>query len=151
MRKRILTGDRPTGKLHLGHYIGTLENRVKLQDEYETFIMQADVQALTDNFDDPQKVRDSIFEVALDNLAAGLDPDKVVLFVQSQVPELTELTIYFKTSNEMAAVFVILGEIGGIVSDAKGKPWHMGLNTMISARSKKDYDFLKSLYENTVK
>jgi len=94
-RKRVLTGDRPTGKLHLGHYIGTLENRVKLQDEYETFIMQADVQALTDNFDNPEKVRDSIFEVALDNLAAGLKPENVVLFVQSQVSELTELTIYF--------------------------------------------------------
>lgn len=94
-RKRILTGDRPTGKLHLGHYIGTLENRVRLQDEYETFIMVADVQALTDNFDNPEKVRESIHEVALDNLAAGLYPQKSVLFVQSQIPELAELTVYF--------------------------------------------------------
>ena len=94
-RKRILTGDRPTGKLHLGHYIGTLENRVRLQDEYETFIMEADVQALTDNFDNPEKVRESVYQVALDNLAAGLDPKKSVLFVQSQIPELAELTVYF--------------------------------------------------------
>lgn len=94
-RKRILTGDRPTGKLHLGHYIGTLENRVRLQDEYETFIMVADVQALTDNFDNPEKVRESVHEVALDNLAAGLDPEKSVIFVQSQIPELAELTVYF--------------------------------------------------------
>lgn len=94
-KKRILTGDRPTGKLHLGHYVGTLENRVRLQDQYETYIMEADVQALTDNFNNPGKVRDSIFEVALDNLAVGLDPAKSVLFVQSQIPELAELTIYF--------------------------------------------------------
>lgn len=94
-KKRILTGDRPTGKLHLGHYVGTLENRVRLQDEYETYIMQADVQALTDNFDNPEKVRNSVYEVALDNLAVGLDPNKSVLFVQSQVPELAELTVYF--------------------------------------------------------
>lgn len=94
-KKRILTGDRPTGKLHLGHYIGTLENRVRLQDQYETYIMQADVQALTDNFDNPEKVRESVYEVALDNLAVGLDPKRSVLFVQSQVPELTELTVYF--------------------------------------------------------
>lgn len=94
-KKRILTGDRPTGKLHLGHFIGTLENRVRLQDEYETYIMVADVQALTDNFDNPEKVRESVYEVALDNLAAGLDPEKSLLFVQSQIPELAELTVYF--------------------------------------------------------
>lgn len=94
-KKRILTGDRPTGKLHLGHYIGTLENRVKLQHEYESFIMVADVQALTDNFDNPEKVRDNVLEVAMDNLAVGLDPAITTLFVQSQVPELAELTIYF--------------------------------------------------------
>lgn len=95
IKKRILTGDRPTGKLHLGHYLGTLENRVSLQDDYETYIMVADVQALTDNFDNPEKVRESVYEVALDNLAAGLDPKKSVLFVQSQIPELAELTVYF--------------------------------------------------------
>lgn len=95
IKKRILTGDRPTGKLHPGHLMGTLENRVRLQDEYETYIMVVDVQALTDNFDKPEKVRDSVYEVALDNLAVGLDPEKSVLFVQSQIPELAELTVYF--------------------------------------------------------
>lgn len=93
--RTILTGDRPTGKLHLGHYLGTLENRVKLQDEYETFIMLADVQALTDNFDNPKKVRESVYEVALDNLSVGLDPAKSHLFIQSMIPEIAELTVYF--------------------------------------------------------
>jgi tryptophanyl-tRNA synthetase len=101
-KKRILTGDRPTGKLHLGHYIGTLENRVKLQHEYETFIMNADVQALTDNFDHPEKVRDAVLDVAMDNLAVGLDPNVATLFVQSQVPELAELTVYFMNLVTMA-------------------------------------------------
>lgn len=95
MKKRILTGDRPTGKLHLGHFVGSLKDRVKLQDEYETFIMIADVQALTDNFDNPQKVRDNIIEVAMDNLAAGLDPEKSTIFIQSMIPEIAELTIFF--------------------------------------------------------
>lgn len=95
MKKRILTGDRPTGKLHLGHYVGSLKNRVKLQDEYETFIMVADVQALTDNFDNPQKVRDNVLEVTMDNLAVGLDPKKVTFFIQSQIPEIAELTVFF--------------------------------------------------------
>lgn len=94
-KKRILTGDRPTGKLHLGHYIGTLENRVKLQHEHETYIMLADAQALTDNFANPEKVRDSVYEVALDNLSVGLDPKVATIFVQSAIPELAELTVYF--------------------------------------------------------
>jgi len=94
-QKRILTGDRPTGKLHLGHYVGSLKNRVELQNEYETFIMSADVQALTDNFDNPQKVRDNVLEVTMDNLAVGLDPNKVTFFIQSQIPEIAELTVYF--------------------------------------------------------
>lgn len=93
--KRILTGDRPTGKLHLGHYLGSLKNRVTLQDQYDTFIMVADVQALTDNFDNPQKVRDHVVEVAMDNLAVGLDPKKVTFFIQSQIPEIAELTIFY--------------------------------------------------------
>jgi tryptophanyl-tRNA synthetase len=101
-KKRILTGDRPTGKLHLGHLVGSLENRTKLQHKYETFIMQADVQALTDNFDHPEKVRDSIIEVAMDNLAVGVDPNVATLFVQSQVPELAELTVYFMNLVTMA-------------------------------------------------
>ncbi|HLW69046.1 MAG TPA: tryptophan--tRNA ligase [Candidatus Binataceae bacterium] len=95
MSKRILTGDRPTGPLHLGHYVGSLQNRVKLQDEYDTFVLIADVQALTDNFEHPEKLAGNIFEVALDYLAVGLDPTKAKFVVQSMVPELAELTIYF--------------------------------------------------------
>lgn len=93
--KRILTGDRPTGKLHLGHYIGSLQNRVKLQDEYQTFVMVADVQALTDNFDNPEKITQNILETTMDNLAVGLDPKKVTFFIQSQIPEIAELTVFF--------------------------------------------------------
>src|SRR5271163_1905628 len=95
MIKRILTGDRPTGQLHLGHYVGSLQNRVSLQDEYDTYVLIADVQALTDNFEHPEKLADNLYEVALDYLAVGLDPEKVKIVVQSMVPELTELTIYF--------------------------------------------------------
>ena len=94
-RKRILTGDRPTGKLHIGHYFGSLQNRVKLQDEYDTYILVADVQALTDNFNNPEKVRENILETTIDNLAAGLDPKKVTFFVQSMVPEIAELTVFY--------------------------------------------------------
>jgi tryptophanyl-tRNA synthetase len=95
MIKRILTGDRPTGQLHLGHYVGSLQNRVSLQHEYDTYVLIADVQALTDNFEHPEKLEANIFEVALDYLAVGLDPEKVKIVVQSMVPELAELTIYF--------------------------------------------------------
>src|SRR5579863_4238905 len=95
MTKRILTGDRPTGPLHLGHYAGSLQNRIRLQEEYDTYLLIADIQALTDNFEHPEKLEANIFEVALDYLAVGLDPDKVKFVVQSMVPELTELTIYF--------------------------------------------------------
>ena len=95
MRKRILTGDRPTGPLHLGHYVGSLQNRVRLQDEYDTYILIADVQALTDNFEHPEKLGANIIQVVLDYLAVGLDPNKAKFVVQSMVPELTELTIYF--------------------------------------------------------
>ena len=97
MGKIILTGDRPTGKLHLGHYIGSLHRRVELQnagDYDKMFVFMADVQALTDNADNPEKIRQSIVNVALDYLAAGLDPEKCVLFIQSQIPELAELTTY---------------------------------------------------------
>ena len=97
MEKVILTGDRPTGKLHLGHYIGSLKRRVELQnagDYKQMFVSMADVQALTDNADNPEKIRQNIIEVALDYLAAGLDPDKCTLFIQSQIPELAELTTY---------------------------------------------------------
>ncbi len=95
MRKRILTGDRPTGRLHLGHYVGSLKNRVKLQDEYETFIMVADVQALTDNFEHPEKLGENIREVVLDYLSVGIDPTKSTIFVQSKVPEIAELTVFY--------------------------------------------------------
>jgi len=95
MKKVILTGDRPTGRLHLGHYIGSLQNRVKLQDSYDQFVMIADVQALTDNFKNPEKVRDNVREVALDYLACGIDPKKTTIFVQSLIPEIAELTIFF--------------------------------------------------------
>lgn len=96
-KKIILTGDRPTGKLHIGHYIGSLKNRVQLQEsgEYESFIMIADQQALTDNARDPEKIKRSLTEVALDYLAVGLDPTKSTIFVQSQLPELHELTMHY--------------------------------------------------------
>ena len=95
MKKRILTGDRPTGRLHLGHYVGSLKNRVKLQDEYEQFVMIADVQALTDNFENPQKVRDNARELTLDYLAVGLDSHKTTILIQSMIPEIAELTVFF--------------------------------------------------------
>ena len=97
MGKVILTGDRPTGKLHLGHYVGSLRRRVELQnagDFDRMFVFMADVQALTDNADNPEKIRQNIIEVALDYLSAGLDPSKCTLFIQSQIPELAELTTY---------------------------------------------------------
>ena len=97
MGKIILTGDRPTGKLHLGHYVGSLRRRVQLQEQGDydrMFVFMADVQALTDNADNPEKIRQNIVEVALDYLSAGLDPEKCVLFIQSQIPELAELTTY---------------------------------------------------------
>lgn len=95
MKKIILTGDRPTGKLHLGHYIGSLKNRIALQERCDQYVMIADVQALTDNFDNPQRVTKHVYEVAKDYLAIGLDPSKTTFFIQSQIPELTELTIYY--------------------------------------------------------
>ena len=98
MGKIILTGDRPTGKLHLGHYIGSLRRRVELQnlgDYDKMFVFMADVQALTDNADNPEKIRQNIIEVALDYLSVGLDPEKCVLYIQSMIPELAELTTYF--------------------------------------------------------
>ena len=98
MEKVILTGDRPTGKLHLGHYVGSLKRRVELQNEGDydkMFVFIADAQALTDNADNPEKVRQNIIEVALDYLSCGIDPEKCTLFIQSMIPELTELTFYY--------------------------------------------------------
>ncbi len=93
--KRILTGDRPTGKMHIGHYFGSLKNRVKMQEEYETYIEIADVQALTDNFNNPEKVRKNVREIALDYLSVGIDPKKATIFIQSMIPEIAELTVYY--------------------------------------------------------
>lgn len=93
--KRILTGDRPTGPLHIGHHVGSLQNRVALQHEYETYVLLADVQALTDNAADPEKVRANILEVTLDYLAVGIDPKVATIVIQSLVPEIAELTIYY--------------------------------------------------------
>lgn len=98
MEKIILTGDRPTGKLHLGHYVGSLRRRVELQNSGEfdkIYVMIADAQALTDNADNPEKVRQNVIEVALDYLSVGIDPEKTVIFIQSQVPELAELAFYY--------------------------------------------------------
>jgi tryptophanyl-tRNA synthetase len=102
--KRILTGDRPTGPLHIGHYFGSLVERVKLQDQYETYILIADVQALTDNYDDPQKVHDNIIEVTLDYLAAGIDPGKATIVIQSKMPAIADLTVYFMNLVTVARV-----------------------------------------------
>lgn len=92
---RILTGDRPTGRLHIGHYFGSLKSRVELQDKFETFIEVADVQALTDNFNNPDKVKQNVLQVLMDELAIGLDPNKVTFLLQSQVPEIAELTVFY--------------------------------------------------------
>ena len=107
MKKIILTGDRPTGRLHVGHLVGSLRERVKLQnsgDFDEIYIMIADAQALTDNAEHPEKVRSNIMEVALDYLAAGIDPEKSTIFIQSMVPELTELTFYYMNLVTVARV-----------------------------------------------
>ncbi len=96
-KKRILTGDRPTGRLHIGHYFGSLKNRVKMQNEgiYDPYILIADVQALTDNFNNPEKVRKNVREVAIDYLSVGIDPEKTTIYIQSLVPETAELTVFY--------------------------------------------------------
>ena len=103
-KKRILTGDRPTGRLHLGHFVGSLSNRVKLQNEYDEYVLIADVQALTTNFDHPDKLSNDVRQVAMDNLACGIDPDVTTIVVQSMVPEITELTIYFSMFTSVASL-----------------------------------------------
>ena len=107
MSKIILTGDRPTGRLHVGHYVGSLSERVRLQNSGlydEIYIMIADAQALTDNAEHPEKVRQNILQVALDYLACGIDPEKSTIFIQSMVPELTELTFYYMNLVTVARV-----------------------------------------------
>ncbi len=129
MKKRILTGDRPTGRLHLGHYVGSLLNRVKLQDEYETYVLIADVQALTDNFDNPEKVRENVLQVAMDNLAVGVDPKKSNIYIQSMIPEIADLTVYYSNlvtiarlqrnptvKTEISQKKALFGEDGGSVT-----------------------------------
>ena len=97
MKKRVLTGDRPTGKLHIGHYFGSLKKRVEMQNSgnYDMYILIADVQALTDNFNNPEKVRKNVRELAMDYLACGIDPEKTTIYIQSMIPETAELTVYY--------------------------------------------------------
>ena len=104
-RKVIITGDRPTGKLHLGHYFGSIVNRVKMQKDYETYILIADVQALTDNFNNPEKVRNNVKELALDYLASGIDPKYSHIYIQSMIPEVAELTVYFSNLVTVARLY----------------------------------------------
>ena len=96
-KKRILTGDRPTGRLHIGHYFGSIKTRLELQEnpEYEPFILIADVQALTDNFNNPEKVRKNVREIAIDYLSCGIDPKKTTIYIQSMIPETAELTVFY--------------------------------------------------------
>ena len=96
-KKRIVTGDRPTGRLHIGHYFGSLKNRVKMQNsgEYESYILVADVQALTDNFNNPEKVRKNVREVVMDYLSVGINPEKTTIYIQSMIPEVAELTVFY--------------------------------------------------------
>ena len=103
--KNILTGIRPTGNLHLGHYFGAVSNWVKLQDDYNSYIEIADVQALTDNFNNPDKVRKNVRELAIDLLSCGIDPKKVTIFVQSMIPEIAEVTIYFSNLVTIARLY----------------------------------------------
>lgn len=105
MKKTILTGIRPTGNLHLGHYFGATKNWVKLQDEYNSYIEIADVQALTDNFNNPEKVRKNVRELTIDLLSVGIDPNKATLFIQSQIPEIAELTVFYSNLVTMARLY----------------------------------------------
>ena len=105
MKKNILTGIRPTGNLHLGHYFGATRNWVLLQDEYNSYIEIADVQALTDNFNNPKKVRQNVRELAIDLLSVGIDPKKATIFIQSQIPEIAELTVFYSNLVTMARLY----------------------------------------------
>jgi tryptophanyl-tRNA synthetase len=104
MKKRILTGDRPTGPLHLGHYVGSLANRVKLQDEYECFFIIADYQVLTDHLKETSQIEKNIKEIVLDYLSVGIDPKKSTIFIQSKIPAIAELTMYFSMMVSLAEV-----------------------------------------------
>ena len=104
-KKNILTGIRPTGRLHLGHYFGATSNWVKLQEEYNSYFEIADVQALTDNFNNPEKVRINVREIAIDLLSIGIDPNKATIFVQSTIPEIAELTVYYSNLVTMSRLY----------------------------------------------
>src|SRR5579859_12823 len=104
MTKIVLTGDRPTGPLHLGHYVGSLANRIELQNKCKQYVMIADVQALTDNFEHPEKLRQNVLQVALDYLAVGIDPNKSTIFIQSMIPQIAELTIFYMNLVTVARV-----------------------------------------------
>ena len=104
-KETILTGIRPTGNLHLGHFFGATQNWVKLQNEYNTFIEIADVQALTDNFDNPEKVRKNVYELTIDLLSVGINPNKSTIFIQSQIPEIAELTVYYSNLVTIARLY----------------------------------------------
>lgn len=103
--KNLLTGIRPTGNMHIGHYFGTIKNWVELQEKYNSFFEIADVQALTDNFDNPEKVRDNVRKLVIDLLSVGIDPKKSVIFIQSQIPEIAELTVYYSNLVTMARLY----------------------------------------------
>jgi len=105
MKKTILTGIRPTGNLHIGHYFGSVKSWVELQEEYNSYFEIADVQALTDNFDNPEKVRKNVYELAIDLLSIGIDPKKSTLFIQSRIPEIAELTIFYSNLVTMARLY----------------------------------------------
>jgi len=106
-KQTILSGIRPTGKAHLGHYFGASRNWVKLQDQYETYIEIADVQALTDNFDNPEKVITSVRDLTIDLLAMGIDPSKATIFIQSMIPEIAELTVYYSNLSKNKNYLVV--------------------------------------------
>ena len=105
MKKTVLTGLRPTGNLHLGHLFGAGRNYVKLQDDYDFYLEIADVQALTDNFNNPEKVRKNVYEITMDLLSIGVDPNKVHLFIQSKIPEIAELTVFYSNLVTVSRLF----------------------------------------------
>lgn len=125
--KIVLTGDRPTGKLHLGHFLGSIQNRLKLQQEYDScYYMVADIQALTDNADNPEKVRNNVKEVLLDNLACGIDPTKTTMFIQSQIPEIAELTVLFLNLVTVQRLF----RNPTVKNEAQSKNFNMHVNAI---------------------
>src|SRR3990167_3889285 len=114
----VLTGDRPTGQLHLGHYVGSLLSRIELQNKYKQYVMIADIQALTDNYEDPKKVHDNVIEVAIDYLSVGIDPKKTTIFIQSMIPQIADLTVFFVYPVSQAAdITVVKGTLVPVGED----------------------------------